>query len=101
MNLEELRIKLLAAARTEAPSDQVPEGFERRLMARLRRHRQPLDLWVTWSRALWKGVLASGVAVAVTVALAVLTPWGPASDDLGDELEAVLLADLDSGHDTP
>lgn len=101
MNPEELRLRLLAAARgapTSAP-EEIPSGFEHRVMARLSGRATAFDGWLLWSRVLWKGALAACLVVGLTVlGLQVLLP---ASDDLADQLDAVLLADLDNGHDAP
>ncbi len=101
MNPEELRLRLLAAARGAPPAatEGIPNGFERRVMAHLLDRPSALDGWQIWSRALWKGALATGLAVGLT--LAGLELLLPSSDDLADQLDAVLLADLDNGHDSP
>jgi len=53
MNLDHLQKKLLAAARTQLPSDRVPYAFEKRMMARLLAP-PALDHWALWARALWR-----------------------------------------------
>lgn len=65
MKLQSLRAKLLAAARSDQPSDRVPYAFEQRIMARLRE--QPvLDLGALWTRILWR---AAGPSVALALVL--------------------------------
>jgi hypothetical protein len=57
MNLENLRTKLIAAARHDAPADDVPYAFEKRIQARIRN--QPIeDIWSLWANGLWKGAAA-------------------------------------------
>lgn len=98
MNLEPLRRKLIAVARSERPSERVPYAFEKRLMARLRACPRP-DGWAAWSALLWR-------ALAPCCALMILAGAGalvlsPAPDDLGAELDAVLLADVEPGAEAP
>ncbi len=98
MNTEPLRRKLLASARAHAPSDCVPYAFEKRIMARLG-HREIPDVWAAWGALLWR-------AVAPCFALMLMAGIGsfvmsPSSEDLGNQLDAVLLADLDVAGDAP
>ena len=98
MNAELLRQKLLASARAHAPSDRVPYAFEKRIMSRILRREVP-DVWSAWGSVLWR-------AVAPCFALMLMAGIGsyvvnPASEDLGSQLDAVLLADLDVAGDTP
>ena len=60
MNLSELQQKLIAAARSNPPSDAVPYAFEKRLLARLA-GRPVVDNWALWSRALWRALLRSDI----------------------------------------
>ena len=53
MNLETLQQKLLAAARSQVPSDHVPYAFEKRILARLLAP-ATLDHSALWARALWR-----------------------------------------------
>jgi hypothetical protein len=56
MKLEQLRQKLLAAARANAPADRVPFAFEKRITALLQS--QPAaDSWALWAHALWRAAL--------------------------------------------
>jgi len=63
MDLSNLRKKLIAAAQSNPPGEQVPYAFEKRIMARLVALPR-IDEWVWWSRALWRGA-----AVCTLVAL--------------------------------
>ena len=65
MNLESLRNQLLAAARSQPPSDRVPYAFEQRILARLRAQPVP-DLGALWTRMLWRAA-APCVAIALTI----------------------------------
>ena len=98
MNLEILRQKLLAAARTDTPSDAVPYAFEKRVMARLGRREAP-DAWTAWGALLWQAVApCCGLMVLVGIGSLTLTD---VPEDLGVQLETLLLADLDAGRDLP
>lgn len=64
MKLEQLRQKLLAAARANPPGDHVPYAFEKRILARLAA--QPLpDLWNLWANALWRAAVPCVALVLV------------------------------------
>lgn len=98
MKAESLRQKLLAAARADRPSDRVPYAFEKRIMARLRNRELP-DAWATWSAILWRAVgpcfalmLVAGIGSYVV---------NPSTEDIGSQLDAVLIADLDVSGDAP
>ncbi|MCX8090399.1 MAG: hypothetical protein N3I86_05605 [Verrucomicrobiae bacterium] len=93
--LEQLRQKLIAAARLDVPADTVPWAFEQRVLARLRAPRS-LDLAAFWARALWRAA-----APCVALSLALLT-WHlavesasapePEPQTLAQQLEQTLLA---------
>lgn len=98
MNAEPLRQKLLASARVHPPSDRVPYAFEKRIMAQLRKREFP-DAWTAWGALLWR-------AVGPCFALMLVAGIGsyvirPSSEDLGSQLDAVLIADLDVAGDAP
>ncbi len=98
MKPELLRLKLIAAARRAGVADRVPYAFEKRVMARLF-GRPVLDPWSAWGALLWRALAAScGVMLLAGLGTVFLRP--PA-DDLGTQLDAVLLAGLDSGAETP
>jgi hypothetical protein len=91
MNLEKLRSNLLAAARANRPSTQVPYGFEQRIMARLKL-RPVLDHWAFWAHALWRAAAPSVVLMLLLVGWVVFRPAPrPASNDLSLDLENTLL----------
>ena len=96
MNLDELQKKLLAVARTNVPSDQVPYAFEKRITALLasRVAAENMNLWV---RGLWRAAVS---CVAITVLLGVWAAFNPATtattaDDLAQNFENTLLASVD------
>jgi hypothetical protein len=95
MNLAQLERKLIAAARTHPPSDQVPYAFEKRILARLAA-RPVLDGWELWARALWR---AAAPCVAIMLLLSAWSLFGPQSsapaNDLSQDLEQTLLAAVD------
>jgi hypothetical protein len=80
MNLSELHSRLIAAARTHPPREDVPYAFEKRVMARLMA-RPPLDPWALWSRALWR---AAASCIALTALLGI---WSIASLSASDSAE--------------
>jgi hypothetical protein len=92
MNLEQLRTKLLAAARTNSPSDRVPFAFEKRIMARLAK---PIaDAWDVWAQALWRA------AMACVVAMVLLGGWSlqiesTESTDFSQDFEETVFAAID------
>ncbi len=92
MNLDQLQHKLIGAARAHPPADQVPYGFETRLMARLRA-RPVLDAWALWSRALWRAATPCVAIMALLVAWFLLAPpTPPPGTDLSQEFENTVLA---------
>lgn len=92
MNLAELQRKLIAAARTNRPSERVPYAFEKRIMARLMA--QPsLDHWALWSRALWRAVAPCVGIMLLLSAWSLLEPAAsPPANDLSQEFENTVLA---------
>ena len=97
MNLDRLKQKLLAAARTSPPDDHVPYAFEQCVMARLTVARRP-DEWALWTRALWYG---AGASVAVAVFISVWSFAPAAEQDLAgnfsQDLEQPILGSPDDG----
>jgi|GraSoiStandDraft_5_1057265.scaffolds.fasta_scaffold512213_2 hypothetical protein len=101
LSLTELNRKLIAAARSNVPSDHVPYAFEKRILARLH---QPvkLDDWALWSRALWRAAAPCVAVMLLFSAWASLAPvtrepaTHAASTDLSQDLENTLLAATDS-----
>jgi hypothetical protein len=92
MNVDDLQNKLIAAARQVTPSEAVPYGFERRVMARLRAM-SGADRWGGWAQALWR---AAGPCVAVALVLTVLSfftkPGSSTGSDLSQDFENTVLA---------
>ena len=91
MNLAELERKLLAAARSNPPSETVPYAFQTRIMARLRSGGMP-DGWALWAGALWR---ASVPCVAIVLLLGAWTSFAsptPAQGDLSQDFENTVLA---------
>ena len=97
MNLAELQKKLIAAARTNVPGNQVPYAFEKRVTALLVSRVAPedMDLWVT---GLWRAAIS---CVAISLVLGALVFFGstPAttSNDLTQSFEQTLLASVGQG----
>lgn len=95
MNTEELRKKLLAAARANPPSDHVPLAFEKRVLANLAA-KPTVDLAALWARALWRAAVP---CVAITVLLGTLsfmpTNATMTEEDLSQTFEQSLLASSD------
>ena len=98
MNPELILKKLYAAARRDLPSDGVPYAFEKRIMSRLAGREVP-DAWAAWGASLWRAV-APCFLVTLLVGVGAWA-WSPPVDDLHEQLDAVLLADLDGGTDAP
>ena len=97
MNLFELQRKLLEAARSNPPSEQVPYAFEKRIMAGITALPKT-DEWAWWSRALWRGAAAcAGVAILLG-AWSFLPGSSPASS--GPDLEEAVLASLNEAEVT-
>ena len=101
LNLTELNRKLIAAARSNTPSDQVPYAFEKRILARLQQPMK-LDDWALWSRALWRAVAPCVAVMLLFSAWAAFAPGTTASRDPSThastdlDLENTLLAATDS-----
>lgn len=92
MNLDRLHTKLIAAARADSPSSDVPYGFIQRTQARLKDAPRP-DVWALWSRALWRAAAPCVAVVLLLGAWAWLTPTGSGSSgDLSQDLENTVLA---------
>jgi hypothetical protein len=100
MNLVELEKKLIAAARVENPSDEVPFGFTTRVMARITS--LPNSAAALWADALWKSAGACIVIVCVFCTISVLT-FTPAEKEgsagnLAQEFEKTMLAGLETDY---
>ena len=93
MNLSELQKKLIAAARLNPPSDQVPYAFEKRILA-LIAARATTDRWAFWTRGLWRAAVACVAVAVVSGAVSLLAPANN-GDDLSQDFENTLLASVD------
>jgi hypothetical protein len=96
MNLAELQTKLMAAARTDVPGDQVPYAFEKRVTALIASRAAPGNS-VSWVSGLWRAAVS---CLAVTLLLGAWAAFNPAAsvattDDLPQNLENTLLASVD------
>jgi hypothetical protein len=99
MKLSELQEKLIAAARSNPPSDRVPHAFEKRITALLA-GRPVLDQWAVWSRALWRGAVGClAVLVLFTTWLLFLPHNGGSAADLSQDFENTMLASADQDTD--
>ena len=102
MNTAELHRKLIAVARANPPSDQVPYAFEKRVAALLaaRPLRENMSLWIY---GLWRAVVS---CVAITLLLGAWAAFQPATpavtgDDLSQNFENTLLAAVDQTEPAP
>jgi len=101
MDLAELHKKLMAAARADAPRDQVPYAFEKRITALIASRVAP-DNVALWVRGIWRAA-ASCVAVSVVCgAFSLLLPAAADNrSDLSQDFENTLLASVDQGDTAP
>lgn len=91
MDLVKLQQKLIAAARSQAPSDTVPYAFEKRIMARLSALPR-VDALTLWTRAFWR---AAASCVGIMLLLSAWTAFHPAANvSLADDLETTIVAGL-------
>ena len=88
MNIAELQKKLLASARANPPSDDVPYAFEQRILAALP-SKPAFDILATWNRTLWQ---AAAPCVAVML---LLGAWSRLAQNANNPRES-LAADLES-----
>ena len=99
MNLAELQRILIAAARANPPSDRVPHGFEKRIMARLAT-RPALDIWTFWAQALWRGAASCVGIMLLLGAWSFFDPTGSGvRGDLSQDFENAVLAAVDQESD--
>ena len=91
MDISKLHNKLIAAARSNPPGDQVPYAFEKRVMARL--HLPVSDAWSSWGFALWRSALSCVVAMLLVLAWSQVSKQE--SDDLSQAFEKTVLAAAD------
>jgi hypothetical protein len=98
MNTSELRRKLIAAARLNAPDERVPFAFSRRVMARIAAL-PALDEWALWARALWRSAGACITLALFLGAASLLSPPASESVDLSQAFEKTMLAAVDPEND--
>jgi hypothetical protein len=94
MNIDELRVKLIAAARKNPPSEGVPYAFEKRILSHLSAAPRP-DFWALWGRPLWRA------AVSCVVITTLCGFWAfhrlPKADETGNfsqDFEAAVFAPM-------
>lgn len=94
MNLEELRQKLMRAARLAEPDDRVPYAFEKRIMAQIYAL-SPCDPVQIWEMGLWRAVIPClTLAIGLLLWTMVLSP-GSDAVTLPSVLESAVLAPYD------
>ena len=92
MDLSKLNEKLVAAARCNPPSDQVPYAFEKRMVALLASVR-PLDPVTFWNRAMWHGAVAcAAIALLVSVWSFLPANTRTRTADLSQDLDKAVFA---------
>ncbi len=100
MNIEQLQKKLLAVARSNPPSDEVPYAFERRIMA-LIADEQAVDVWALWGRLLWRAAAPCvGIMLIMSVWAVASLDFNTPSETLATALESTVLAPLASLEDS-
>lgn len=100
MNIVELEKKLIAAARTNPPGDQVPYAFEKRVTALLAA-RATGENRVLWVRGLWRAAVSCMAIALMLGAWAFLNPSTSAGAvDLSQNFENTLLAAVDQSAQT-
>ena len=94
MDLEQLRQKLIAAARSQSPNEGVPYAFEKRIMARLAESAR-IDLLGAWSAALWRAAVGCLAVVALSTAFSL---WSnqDRQNDFSQEFETAVFASAGS-----
>jgi hypothetical protein len=79
LNLANLHKRLIAVARANPPSDQVPYAFEKRILARLA-SLPAVDEWAGWVRALW---CSACVCAVIAMSLGVWFSMSSNESELG------------------
>ena len=94
MNLEQLRKKLIVAARKHPPSQKVPYAFEKRILSRISERPIP-DIWTRWCRPLWQAALS---CVAITAICGIWayghSPKPDSTDSFSQDFEAAVFAPM-------
>src|SRR4051794_6301062 len=92
MNVAELHKKLIAAAKSNPPGEQVPYAFEKRVLAHLR-NLPVMDDWGQWAGALWRAAVPCVAIMLLLSAWSFLgTPQYTGSNDLSQAIENTVLA---------
>jgi len=95
MNLSFLHKKLIAAAKANPPSENVPYAFEQRIIAHLRSRRLPDGLSL-WAGALWRAAVPCVTLSILLGAWAFLAAGpGTATNDFSQEMENTVLVAVD------
>ena len=99
MNVSELEKKLIAIAKTHAPSERVPYAFEKRVMAYITSC-PALEASALWAQALWRSAAACLAVVALLGAISIFLPHRDASSppDLSQQFEKTMLAAMDTDY---
>jgi hypothetical protein len=94
MNLLELQRKLVAAARSNPPREDVPYAFEQRIMARIT-GQHAVDPWNFWARALSRSAI---LCVAIMLMFSAWSLYLPHAnqDSLSQEVDNALFAAVDN-----
>jgi len=94
MKLNELHVKLIAAARKHPPGEHVPYAFEQRIMSRLSARPAP-NVWALWCRPLWQAAI-SCVAITALCGLWAYSnrPSTDGADNFSQVFEAAVLAPI-------
>lgn len=99
MQYEALEKKLLAAARHQPPSDEVPYAFEQRILARLKQKPQ-VDGLTLWSRWLWRAAVSSLLVTLLTGIWALTPPAQPTAGAYAEDFESLVYAGLNELSDS-
>ena len=100
MKLENLHSKLIAAARANQPSDQVPYAFEKRIMAHLASGPR-VDLLGDWSAALWRAAVTCLAITLLTGAWSLYSSHQVSAGDFSQEFETAVFASAGSVDEVP
>ena len=101
MNLDELRRRLIAAARAQRPDDRVPYAFSKRILARLQAA-PAVDRLALWAHGLWRAAAACIFIALLSGAVTFFVPQhSPASNDLAVDFEKTMLAAADQEPELP
>jgi hypothetical protein len=101
MDIAELQKKLIAAARANAPGDQVPYAFEKRVTALIASRVAPENL-DGWARGLWRAAVSCVAVALLCGAWEFLNPVTTNNTaDLSQNFETTLLASVDQADQAP